>query len=164
MTSAILFGVVSAAATSKDFMDPGLLIGELVEMTSKTRRTDVVEGLIFSGCIPTTISSNVVVRDKSDSTNIMRLTALQMTGQAHGNTALTVVQSTLGNFLGPFLTPVLITMYTSTGAWYTKVLPSDNGGYGEIYRRVFKQLGLSIFVPLVSLIDSMLFPCWLIRS
>jgi sodium/bile acid cotransporter 7 len=73
-----------------------------------------------------------------------------MTGQAHGNTALTVVQSTLGNFLGPFLTPVLITMYTSNGAWYTKVLPSDNGGYGEIYRRVFKQLGLSIFVPLVS--------------
>ncbi|KAE9966946.1 hypothetical protein BLS_006665 [Venturia inaequalis] len=89
--------------------------------------------LIFAGCIPTTISSNVV-----------------MTGQAHGNTALTVVQSTLGNFLGPFLTPVLISMYTSTGAWYTKVLPSDNGGYGEIYRRVFKQLGLSIFVPLVA--------------
>lgn len=28
MTSAILFGVVSAAATNKDFMDPGLLIGE----------------------------------------------------------------------------------------------------------------------------------------
>ncbi|RDI87989.1 hypothetical protein Vi05172_g1775 [Venturia inaequalis] len=116
MTSAVLFGVVSAAATNEDFMDAGLLIG-----------------LIFAGCIPTTISSNVV-----------------MTGQAHGNTALTVVQSTLGNFLGPFLTPVLISMYTSTGAWYTKVLPSDNGGYGEIYRRVFKQLGLSIFVPLVA--------------
>lgn len=80
----------------------------------------------------------------------------QMTGQAHGNTALTVVQSTLGNFLGPFLTPVLISMYTSTGAWYTKVLPSDNGGYGEIYRRVFKQLGLSIFVPLVSTYPSLL--------
>ncbi|TLD29741.1 sodium bile acid symporter family protein [Venturia nashicola] len=116
MTSAVLFGVVSAAATNKDFMDPGLLIG-----------------LIFSGCLPTTISSNVV-----------------MTGQAHGNTALTVVQSTLGNFLGPFLSPVLISMYTSTGAWYTKVLPHDDGGYGEIYRRVFKQLGLSIFVPLVA--------------
>ncbi|QDS77131.1 hypothetical protein FKW77_001135 [Venturia effusa] len=116
VTSAILFGVVSAVATNRNFMDPGLLVG-----------------LIFSGCIPTTISSNVV-----------------MTGQAHGNTALTVVQSTLGNFLGPFLTPVLISMYTSTGAWYTKVLPPDNGGYGELYRRVFKQLGLSIFVPLVA--------------
>lgn len=42
-------------------------------------------------------------------------------------------------------------MYTSTGAWYTKLetRPSDNGGYSDIYRRVFKQLGLSIFVPLV---------------
>jgi sodium/bile acid cotransporter 7 len=29
MTSAVLFGVVSAAATNEDFMDPGLLIGEL---------------------------------------------------------------------------------------------------------------------------------------
>jgi sodium/bile acid cotransporter 7 len=94
----------------------------------------------------------------------MELTIVQMTGQAHGNTALTVVQSTLGNFLGPFLTPVLNTMYTSNGAWYTKVLPSDNGGYGEIYRRVFKQLGLSIFVPLVGLLISMLIPSRLIYS
>ncbi|TID19057.1 sodium bile acid symporter family protein [Venturia nashicola] len=141
MTSAVMFGVVSAAATNKDFMDPGLLIGELVEtsieaqapMSMQASGTNQHAGLIFSGCLPTTISSNVV-----------------MTGQAHGNTALTVVQSTLGNFLGPFLSPVLISMYTSTGAWYTKVLPHDDGGYGEIYRRVFKQLGLSIFVPLVA--------------
>lgn len=71
-----------------------------------------------------------------------------MTAQAHGNTAQTVVQSTLGNFLGPFLTPLLVTMYTSTGAWYTQVLPEESGGYGEIYRRVFKQLGLSLFLPM----------------
>ena len=88
-------------------------------------------GLIFLGSVPTTISSNVV-----------------MTRQAHGNTALTVVQSTVGNFLGPFLTPLLLQMYTSTGAWYTKVLPTGGGGYGEIYRRVFKQLGLSLFLPM----------------
>lgn len=115
MTSAIIFGVVSLCALNRDFMDPGLLIG-----------------MIFSGCIATTISSNVI-----------------MTRSAHGNTALTVVQSTVGNFLGPFVTPALVTMYTSTGAWYTQVLPTQSGGYGEIYRRVFKQLGLSIFLPLV---------------
>jgi sodium/bile acid cotransporter 7 len=40
-------------------------------------------------------------------------------------------------------------MYTSTGAWYTDVLPKEEGGYAQIYRRVFKQLGLSIFLPLV---------------
>lgn len=96
-------------------MDPGLLVG-----------------MIFTGCVPTTISSNVV-----------------MTGQAHGNTALTVVESTLGNLLGPFFSPLLIQMYTASDEWYTDILPkSDEGGYGEIYKRVFKQLGLSIFLPL----------------
>jgi solute carrier family 10 (sodium/bile acid cotransporter), member 7 len=115
MTSAIVFGTVSAVATNKSFMDPGLLVG-----------------LILTGSVATTISSNVV-----------------MTRQACGNQVLTVVQSTVGNFLGPFLTPVLVKMYTSTGAWYTEELPSESGAYGEIYRRVFKQLGLSIFLPIV---------------
>ncbi|KAF2429740.1 hypothetical protein EJ08DRAFT_590367 [Tothia fuscella] len=114
LTSVLCFAVVSGCARNRNFMDPGLLIG-----------------LLFTGCVPTTISSNVV-----------------MTRQAHGNVALTVVQSTLGNLLGPFLTPVLIYMYNSGGEWYTKVLPEENGSFELIYRRVFKQLGLSIFVPL----------------
>ena len=118
LTSVIVYGVVSLCATNPDFMDPGLLVG-----------------MIFTGCVPTTISSNVI-----------------MTKQANGNQALTVVQSTLGNFLGPFISPLLILMYTSTGAWYTKVVPGIGaGGFGELYKRVFKQLGLSIFLPLVSL-------------
>jgi sodium/bile acid cotransporter 7 len=116
LTSATVFGVVSAAATNRDFLDPGIIIG-----------------FIFLGCLPTTLASNVV-----------------MTGQAHGNTALTVVQTTIGSFLGPLLTPLLITMYTSTGAWYDSFLPANNGGYAELYRRVFKQLGLSVYVPMVA--------------
>ena len=116
MTSAVIYGVVSLCATNRKFMDPGLLVG-----------------MIFTGCVPTTISSNIV-----------------MTRQAHGNTALTVVQSTLGNLLGPFITPLLLQLYTISDAWYTDVLPkSDEGDYGEIYKRVFKQLGLSLFLPLV---------------
>jgi sodium/bile acid cotransporter 7 len=117
LTSAIMFGVVSAAASNKNFMDPGLLVG-----------------MILTGCVATTISSNVV-----------------MTGQAHGTQALTVVQSTLGNFLSPFLTPLLFKAYLSTGAWYTHVLPEEPGGYTTLYKRVFKQLGLSVFIPMVSL-------------
>jgi len=118
MTSAIIFGIVSAAASNPNFMDPALLIG-----------------MIFLGCVPTTLSSNVV-----------------MTGQAHGNTALTVVQTTIGNFIGPFITPLLIKMYTSTGAWYDDFLigpESQGGGFGEVYRRVFKQLGFSVYLPMV---------------
>jgi sodium/bile acid cotransporter 7 len=71
MTSAILFGVVSAAATNKNFMDPGLLIGELIRTAFLDLETDEDEGLIFSGCIPTTISSNVVVRIKYESTKTL---------------------------------------------------------------------------------------------
>lgn len=118
ITSAVVYAVVSICATNPRFMDPALLVG-----------------MIFMGCVPTTISSNVV-----------------MTRQAHGNTALTVVQSTLGNLLGPFISPLLIIMYTSSGAWYTKILPPTNTGeFSEIYRRVLLQLGLSIFLPMVCL-------------
>ncbi|USW50379.1 Putative sodium bile acid cotransporter, sodium/solute symporter superfamily [Septoria linicola] len=115
LCSAIMFGVVSATATNKDFMDPGLLVG-----------------LIFMSCIPTTLASNVV-----------------MTAQAKGNQELTVVQVTLGNFIGVFITPALVVMYTFVSTWYNDVLSASNTGqFGEVYRRVFKQLGLSIFVPL----------------
>ncbi|KAL6718255.1 hypothetical protein ACLMJK_004343 [Lecanora helva] len=114
MTSSVVYGVVSLCATNREFMDPGLLVG-----------------MIFTGCVPTTISSNIV-----------------MTRQAHGNTALTVVQSTLGNLLGPFLSPLLLQMYTESKEWYAKILPSDTRDYDQIYRRVFKQLGLSLLLPL----------------
>ncbi|KAJ4326426.1 hypothetical protein N0V94_000101 [Neodidymelliopsis sp. IMI 364377] len=87
-------------------------------------------GFLFVGSAPTTMSSNVV-----------------MTRQAHGNTALTVVQSVLGQFLCPFLTPIIVQMYLSSGAWYGQVLEKGSG-YSEIYRRVFMQLGLSLFLPM----------------
>jgi sodium/bile acid cotransporter 7 len=70
-----------------------------------------------------------------------------MTRQAHGNTALTVVQSVIGQFLCPFLSPIIVQMYLSSGAWYSQVLEKGSG-YGEIYRRVFMQLGLSLFLPM----------------
>lgn len=110
-----MFALVSAAASNKNFMDPGLLVG-----------------MILTGCVATTISSNVV-----------------MTGQGHGNQALTVVESTLGNFLGPFLTPLLFKGYTSTNAWYNHILPRETSAYSALYARVFKQLGLSVFIPMV---------------
>lgn len=87
-------------------------------------------GFLFVGSAPTTMSSNVV-----------------MTRQAHGNAALTVVQSVIGQFLCPFLSPIIVQMYLSSGAWYSEVLEKGSG-YGEIYRRVFMQLGLSLFLPM----------------
>ncbi|KAF2691791.1 sodium bile acid symporter family protein [Lentithecium fluviatile CBS 122367] len=99
-------------------------------------------GFLFIGTAPTTMSSNVV-----------------MTRQAHGNPALTVVQSIIGQFLCPFLTPILLQMYLSSGAWYSKVLARGDDNYGEIYRRVFQQLGLSLFIPMaIGQIVTNLFP------
>ena len=86
LMSAIVYAVVTLCATSPDFMDAGLLVG-----------------MIFTECVPTTISSNVI-----------------MTKQANGVQALNVVQSTLGNFLGPFISPLILLIYTNTGAWDTK--------------------------------------------
>ena len=98
-------------------------------------------GFLFVGSAPTTMSSNVV-----------------MTRQAHGNTALTVVQSVIGQFLCPFLSPIIVQMYLSSGAWYSQVLEKGSG-YGEIYRRVFMQLGLSLFLPMaVGQVVQYLFP------
>jgi sodium/bile acid cotransporter 7 len=98
-------------------------------------------GFLFVGSAPTTMNSNVV-----------------MTRQAHGNTALTVVQSVIGQFLCPFLTPIILQMYLSSGAWYSKVLVHGDG-YAEIYRRVFMQLGLSLFVPMfIGQVVQKLFP------
>ncbi|EME47924.1 hypothetical protein DOTSEDRAFT_69753 [Dothistroma septosporum NZE10] len=90
-------------------------------------------GLVFVSAVPTTIASNVV-----------------MTRQAHGNTELTVVQTTIGNFIGVFIAPALVAMYVTVPTWYNKILPDSTGNFTAIYRRVFKQLGLSIYVPMVA--------------
>ncbi|KAF4217180.1 hypothetical protein CNMCM5878_006424 [Aspergillus fumigatiaffinis] len=114
LTSSTSYGVVSAAATNHQFMDPALLVG-----------------IVIMGCLPTAIAFNTI-----------------MTNKANGNAALTVAQSTIGNILGPFVTTALIKLYISTNVWYTDILPQTSSGFGETYRYVFKQLGLSVFVPL----------------
>ncbi|PKX95167.1 bile acid:sodium symporter family protein [Aspergillus novofumigatus IBT 16806] len=99
-------------------------------------------GIVMMGCLPTAIAFNAI-----------------MTNKANGNAALTVAQSTIGNILGPFVTTALIKLYISTNVWYTDILPETSSGFGETYRYVFKQLGLSVFVPLaVGQIVVKLFP------
>ncbi|OAL22048.1 hypothetical protein AYO20_11284 [Fonsecaea nubica] len=70
------------------------------------------------------------------------------TKQGGGNATLTVVETTIGNLMGPFLSPVLIRMYLLSNAWYTDVIPSQAGGYTALSRRVFMQFGLSIYLPM----------------
>ncbi|KPI35766.1 uncharacterized protein AB675_1262 [Cyphellophora attinorum] len=116
MVSALAYAVVRLAAISPSFMDPWLLIG-----------------MIFNGCQPTAMASNV-----------------QFTRQSHGETALTVVETTIGNLIGPFVTPVLIRMYLLPNTWFSAVIPSDqSNSYQALYSRVFMQFGLSIYLPML---------------
>lgn len=114
LVSALAFAVVSLTATNRGFMDAWLLIG-----------------LIFNGCQPTAMASNVL-----------------FTRQARGNVTLTVVETTIGNLIGPLLSPALIQMYLSSGAWYANVIPEQHTGYTGLYKRVFMQFGLSIYLPM----------------
>ncbi|EED22585.1 hypothetical protein TSTA_060770 [Talaromyces stipitatus ATCC 10500] len=50
-----------------------------------------------------------------------------MTRKTNRNAALTIAQSTIGNSLGPFVTTVLIKLYTSTHVWYPDILPKTSG-------------------------------------
>lgn len=110
-----------------------LVVLAVVSATATSRFMDpgLLVGLIFQSCVATTISSNVV-----------------MTRQAHGNVALTVVQTTLGNFVGVFITPALVIAYTAIPTWYNTILPSTSDDFSPIYRRTLMKLGLSIYVPM----------------
>jgi solute carrier family 10 (sodium/bile acid cotransporter), member 7 len=115
-------------------VDSAIVFGIVSAIASNRTFFDpgLLVGMIFMSCSPTTISSNVV-----------------MTRAAHGSDSVTVVESSLGNVLAPFFTPLLVRMYLSSGAWYTDVVPMGSMNFGPLYRRVFKQLGLSMIVPLV---------------
>ncbi|EAW14549.1 uncharacterized protein ACLA_075890 [Aspergillus clavatus NRRL 1] len=91
----------------------------------------LLAGYIFTACIPTTIASNVV-----------------MTRSAGGDDAAALVEVVIANFLGPFI----------TAAWTVTLLPGTaefdpwrqaSGDLSEMYKGVFKQLGLSALLPLV---------------
>jgi sodium/bile acid cotransporter 7 len=114
VTSSAFFGVACAARTNQH-IDVSTLVG-----------------LIATGSLPTTISSNVV-----------------MTKQAGGDEAATVVEVTLGNFLGPFITPLLITkLYLPASAEFREWLPSGaTDNLPQLYRNVMLQMGTSVFAP-----------------
>lgn len=90
----------------------------------------VLVGFILTACIPTTIASNVV-----------------MTRAADGDEAAALVEVLIGNVVGPVISP----------AWTVALLPKGesfdmwkdvNGDLSDMYRNVFKLLGLSVYLPL----------------
>ncbi|KAK6346507.1 hypothetical protein TWF696_006632 [Orbilia brochopaga] len=94
----------------------------------------ILAGMIVTGCIPTTISSNII-----------------MTRMSGGDEAAALVSITVGNLLGPFITPILITnvFWPTMDRSFDVVRPaSDIHQLGNLYRDVFKQIGLTVLLPL----------------
>ncbi|ANB15071.1 hypothetical protein AWJ20_2691 [Sugiyamaella lignohabitans] len=91
----------------------------------------LIIGLIMTGITPTTVSSNVV-----------------MTKQAHGNDSLSIIEVTIGNLLGAFISPALAQLYLSSATGFAYGNPASDGSLTQLYARVMKQLGLGLFVPL----------------
>lgn len=90
----------------------------------------LLAGYIFTACIPTTIASNVV-----------------MTRAAGGDDAAALVEVLIANVLGPFITAVwtvtLLPHSQEFDAWRAR-----GGNLQQMYRDVFKQLGLAVLLPL----------------
>lgn len=113
---------------------PALMFGFVKAIyTAGDPRIDkyVLVGMIICGCTPTTVSSNVV-----------------MTRNAGGNDSLSLLEVTIGNVMGAFVSPALLQLYLSDSTGFGFGNPAKDSSMTELYRRVMKQLGLSLFVPL----------------
>jgi solute carrier family 10 (sodium/bile acid cotransporter), member 7 len=57
-----------------------------------------------------------------------------------------LIEVTIGNVLGPFLSPALTRMYLTSSSAYEGLVPGADG-VGQLYADVFKQLGCAMFAP-----------------
>ncbi|OTA55212.1 sodium bile acid symporter family protein [Hypoxylon sp. EC38] len=92
----------------------------------------LLNGIVLLGSLPTALSFNTI-----------------MTKKAQGNDALTLTESVIGSCLGPVVSTVLIQLYSSIPIWYAQTLPKAAAGYGAVFKQVFAQLGLTLFLPLI---------------
>lgn len=113
---------------------PAIMVAlvHLIHATDLRGRIDtaILAGYILLSCLPTTIASNVV-----------------MTRAAGGDDAAALVEVFVANIMGPFITPgwtvTLLPKSTDFDPWR-----DSNSNLGSMYRTVFKQLGVTVLVPL----------------
>ncbi|KAL3426993.1 sodium/bile acid cotransporter [Phlyctema vagabunda] len=91
-------------------------------------------GVIALAALPTTIASNVV-----------------FTRTAGGDDSAAMIEVMIGNILGPFVTPGLCYLLLPTTDAFQGWSPvQGNSGLEQLYRAVFKQIGLSVLIPLAA--------------
>jgi solute carrier family 10 (sodium/bile acid cotransporter), member 7 len=91
----------------------------------------ILVGMIMTGVTPTTVSSNVV-----------------MTRQAKGNDSLTLIEVTIENLLGAFISPALVQMFLTDRTGFGYGNPANGRSLTQLYAAVMKQLGIGLFIPL----------------
>ncbi|OJJ50093.1 hypothetical protein ASPZODRAFT_128700 [Penicilliopsis zonata CBS 506.65] len=92
----------------------------------------VLAGYTLTACIPTTIASNVV-----------------MTRAAGGDDAAALVEVLIANLLGPFITAPWTLVLLPHTSEFTTWRDGAGSSLTAMYASVFKQLGLSVLLPLV---------------
>lgn len=113
---------------------PAVMFGFVVAIhKSGNKNMDpwVLVGMIIAGTTPTTVASNVL-----------------MTRMCNGNESLALLEVTVGNLLGSFISPGLIQLYLSKHTGFAYGNPANHLSIRELYAKVMKQVGLSLFVPL----------------
>ncbi|KAG8834883.1 hypothetical protein FRC17_006628 [Serendipita sp. 399] len=94
----------------------------------------VLGGIITMGVLPTTLASNVA-----------------MTRNAGGNVEAATAEVVVGNVIGVFITPSLLTIYIRPLQKYGFTIPdsSGSGGLTGIYVHMIEQLSACLFGPLI---------------
>lgn len=90
----------------------------------------ILAGVVVTSTCPTTIASNVI-----------------MTKKAKGTFEKLVSMVFTGNLFGAFFLPLLVQMYFQSPGWEF-ANPKNGTTFTAVYRRVMKQLGCTVFVPL----------------
>jgi solute carrier family 10 (sodium/bile acid cotransporter), member 7 len=100
----------------------------------------MIIGFTALGFLPTTISSNVV-----------------LTRLAGGDDAAATIEVVLGNLIGPFISPSLITLLLPNNGQFESWQPGHGTGLSGLYKSVLQQIGSSVLLPLIA---GHLIQCW----
>ncbi|KAG8906471.1 hypothetical protein FRB99_006786 [Tulasnella sp. 403] len=95
---------------------------------------EALAGIILMSVLPTTVASNIA-----------------MTHNAGGNVEAATIEVCIGNTLGVFLTPLLLSLYLQPRNGWGFIQPKASSGNGlvAIYKHMSTQLSITLFAPLI---------------
>lgn len=108
----------------------GVAIVEIINASKDNSIVPLIKaGIIVMLCTPTTVASNIT-----------------FTRTAGGDDAAALIEVTIGNLLGIFITPALIQLFLRPSLGFVIGRPTQ--GPGLIYKELIKHFGLALYLPL----------------